>query len=156
MSTPEADSSAFWVKLERRQFGLTIFEAIDVSRNLANAATKFREATGAYESQTLPELVAAYTKIRDHSGAKFDPNEAAKAELAWWVARRTPGRDSPEQVGAEIAKLYAILYGSGKEEFRRAGLLRAQAAHLRDQNGGEWDKVESLLRESYEILKSGI
>lgn len=82
----------------------------------------------------------------------------ARAELGWWVARRTPGRNSPAQVGAEIANLYALLYGKTNPNLQKAGLLRAKAAYLRDQGGNspDWQEVERLLRESYEALVVGL
>jgi hypothetical protein len=143
---------------QRNQFGLTFVEASKVARDLATAALDFSAATGNYEAVALPELERAYARIRDTSGADFDPTAAAQAELAWWVARRTPGRDAPEQVGAEIANLYAVLYGRPNPSFDRAGLLRAQAAHLRDQGGrnADWAQVQKLLQESYRELTDGI
>ena len=42
--------------------------------------------------------------------AEFDPGAVAQAELAWWVGRRTPNQDSPEQVGGLIADTWALLY----------------------------------------------
>jgi hypothetical protein len=40
----------------------------------------------------------------------------------------------------------------------RAGLLRAQAAALRDEGGAnaDWEKVEALLVESYQALGKGL
>ena len=65
---------------------------------------------------------------------------------------------TPEQVGAAIANLYAVLYGETNSSFQKAGLLRAQAAHLRDQGGinADWVQVEALLQESYRELAAGI
>jgi hypothetical protein len=46
---------------------------------------------------------------RDWLHAGFDPRAVARAELAWWVARRTPGQDSPERIGRLMAEAYARL-----------------------------------------------
>lgn len=59
----------------------------------------------------------------------------AKAELAWWVARRIPGKDSPENVGALIADLNAQFYGVPREKVLEASVLRARAGHMRDEGG---------------------
>jgi hypothetical protein len=58
-------------------------------------------------------------------------------------------------VGEKIAKLYGLLYGKDFKEFEKAGLLRAQAAELRDVGGKDanWEKVEDLLKKSYRELK---
>ena len=146
------------IKLQQKAFGLTLSQATRVAEHLADAAMKFKDATGDCEPIVLPDLRSAYQRIKEATGLSFDPDEAAKAELAWWVKRRTKGNDSPEQVGAGIGQLYAILYGEPKEEFQKAGLLRARAAHLRDQAGADadWPEVEAMLRESYEALAMGL
>ena len=65
----------------------------------------------------------------------YDPAVIAKAELAWWIARRIPGKDSPEQVGALIADLNAQFYGVPREKVLEASILRARAGRLRDEGG---------------------
>jgi hypothetical protein len=142
------------IALLRNQHGLSLFESKEIGELLAGAAMKFRSANGNYEEAALPDLVRAYGLIKQAAGASFDPNEAARSELAWWIARRTHGQNSAEQVGEKIAKLYAILYGKDCPAFRKAGLLRAQAAELRDSGGenADWARIEVLLRESYREL----
>ena len=117
------------------------------------SAVKFQEGSGDC-SEALPELEQAYRRLKELSGRSFDPHEAAKEELAWWVARRTDGSDSVEEVGGKIAELYAVLYGSAQPEFREAGRLRAKAGDVRDKGGVDcdWKEVEGLLRQSYGVL----
>jgi hypothetical protein len=142
------------VGLMRSQFGLSIGDSMEVSQHLAVAAAKFQSMRGNYGPAVLPDLEQAYTRLKELSGEAFDPKEAARAELDWWVARRTPGIDSPEEVGRRIAHLYAVLYGEDRPGFHTAGRLRAQAAELRDMGGAQcdWIEVERLLRESYQAL----
>jgi hypothetical protein len=147
--------------LLRSQFGISVSEANDISRSLASAAMKFESAGSNYKLTVLPDLVRAYSILNNKRGISFDPKEAAGAELDWWVARRTPGRDSVEEVGRLIAHLYAVLFGeTGKNQqaFERAGLLRAQAAHIRDEGGAScnWSEVEQHLHESYQALQDGL
>jgi hypothetical protein len=142
------------VHVLRTQFGMSLLESGETGLLLARASMRFRSMSGGYEANLVPELTEVYRHIQESTGASFDPREAAEAELSWWVARRTPGEDSPEQVGRKIADLYAVLYGGAKEEFVEAGTLRARAAALRDAGGPEadWVEVESLLRQSYRTL----
>ena len=105
------------ISLQRHQFGLTITEASQVAWDMANAAEKFIAAKENYGPIVLPDLESAYTRIKRISGLDFDPKEVAQAELDWWVARRTLGNNAPEQVGAKIAHLYALLYGEEKLGF---------------------------------------
>ena len=102
----------------------------------------------------LPDLEAAYTTARQWERASFDPSAVARAELAWWVARRIPGQNSPSQVGGLIADEYALMYEVPKPAVEKAALLRAQAGALRDAEAArpDWSTIERLLQESYSDL----
>lgn len=142
------------VRLLRNQFGLSFLEARQTAGLLTRAALTFRTARTDYERLVLPDLAGAYARIRKAKGAAFDPEAVARAELAWWIARRTPGENSTEQVGARIAELYVLLYGNEHPAFAAAGHLRARAAGLRDAAGkdADWSEIEHLLLQSYRKL----
>jgi hypothetical protein len=125
--------------------------------HLARAAATFAELRADYE-QVLPDLERAYTIERDWLGASFDPRAVARAELAWWVARRIPGRNSAEQVGDLIAEENALLYGVPKARVLAASVLRARAGRLRDEGGehADWGAVSRLLVESYRALHAAV
>ena len=122
--------------------------------HLARAASRFGDLKDHYEV-VLPDLEGAYTKVRTWSDAAFDPRSVARAELAWWEARRIAGRNSPEQVGALIAEEYALLYESTPRAMAAAALLRAEAAAMRDASAEhpDWDAIGRLLRDSYRELR---
>ena len=119
---------------------------------------KFAISGANYEQVVLPDLEVAYLQLRALLKRSFDPREAARAELAWWVARRTPGQDNTQEVGKRIAKLYSVIYGGERPEFLEAGVLRAEAAQLRDHGGVhcDWAGVERLLRRSYRVLADAV
>lgn len=145
------------VDLLREQFGLSMRAAILAAQELAAATWAFQRSQGDYEQRVLPVLEKAYTRIKSSAGGDWDPKEVARAELSWWVARRTPGRNHPEQVGAEIARMYAILYGSTNPQIEEAGYLRAEAAAMRDQGAPapDWNTIQRMLEESYTALVAG-
>jgi len=122
--------------------------------HLARAASTFAGLTDHYEI-VLPDLEAAYGKVRSWTGAAFDPGMVARAELAWWEARRIPGRNSPEQVGQLVAEEYALLYESSSPAMAVPALLRAQAGALRDAHADnpDWSRIADLLRQSYRELR---
>jgi hypothetical protein len=122
--------------------------------HLARAASRFGDLKNHYEV-VLPDLEAAYGKVRSWTGAAFDARSVARAELAWWEARRIPGRNSPEQIGELIAEEYALLYESSPPAMAAAALLRAQAAAMRDASAEhpDWDRIGRLLRDSYRELR---
>ena len=66
--------------------------------------------------------------------------------------------DSPLSKGALIADEYALLYEAPREQVATAGLLRAEAAALRDARAAkpDWDAIGDLLRQSYRELSAGI
>ena len=144
-----------------REFGLTTDQAREVGAGLAAAAFMFLQFGPSREAEILAPLERAYERLEQYTGGGWDPREAARAELDWWVARRAMDRNSTEAVGRSISRLYSVLLGKTNEHIERAGQLRARAAHLRDSKGlsrpgPAWDGVQDLLAESYEALLVGI
>jgi hypothetical protein len=123
--------------------------------HLARAAAVFGDLRSDYES-VLPDLEQAYAIAREWTGSGFDPGAVARAELAWWVARRTPGRNEASEVGALIAEEYARLYEVRPETVAHAAALRAEAAALRDRGGPspDWPTISGLLHDSYRELRT--
>lgn len=146
------------ISLLRRQFGVSAYEAATTGKLLADSAMKFKSSKPGHYDDALPPLIKAYTNIKKYSGMSFDPKEAAKADLAWWVYRRTPGKQDPKTVGAGITHLYEVIYGYKHPGFDQAGQLRAEAAHLRDVGGKncDWKKINTILLASYKALERGM
>ena len=145
------------VTMLREQYGYSWFTATNEAFHLARAAATFGNARSNYEV-VLPDLQAAYTIAKDWLGDPFDPAAVARSELAWWVARRIPGQNSPAQVGGLIADEYALLYGLPRESVLRSATLRAEAGALRDSQAAQpdWMTIARLLRESYAELSSSL
>ncbi len=155
---------AYYAKARVRLFGLLVtmlheqyrYSWATASRegfHLARAAATFGDLRGGYD-RVLPDLEAAYAMAREWTGAHFDPQAVARAELAWWVARRVPGQNSPDQVGRLMAAEYALLYETNVDRVERAALLRAEAGALRDAQAQapDWDTIGRLLQASYRDL----
>lgn len=133
-------------------------EATRAGFHLARAAARFGNLRSDYEPAVLPDLVAAYTIERDWMGARFDPSAVARAELAWWIARRVAGQNSAEHVGALIGEENALLYDVPRDRVLEASTLRARAGKLRDDGGeqADWTTVSDLLHQSYRTLHSAV
>jgi len=69
--------------------------------HLARAAATFGDLRSGYDV-VLPDLEAAYGRAKSWMHAGFDPNAVAHAELAWWVARRVPGENSPDRKSTRL------------------------------------------------------
>jgi hypothetical protein len=148
---------ALLVTMLHEQYRYSWATATKEAFHLARAAARFGDLKGGYEV-VLPDLEAAYATAKSWLRAGFDPRDVARAELAWWIARRIPGRNSPEQVGALIADEYALLYETRREAVTNAARLRAEAAALRDAEAAEpdWDTIGALLRQSYRDLLAAL
>src|SRR5262249_28935412 len=81
------------VTMLREQYRYSWATAAIEGFHLVRAAATFGSATDHYEV-VLPDLEAAYATVRSWTGAAFDPQAVARAELAWWVARRNPAENS--------------------------------------------------------------
>lgn len=125
--------------------------------HLARAAATFGDLRDGYDV-VLPDLEAAYARAKSWTGAAFDPRAVARAELAWWVARRMPGRNSPEEIGSLIADQYALLYETSPSAVQAAAFLRAEAGAIRDAQGAQpdWDRIGRLLLQSYRELAAAL
>jgi hypothetical protein len=132
-------------------------EAAVAAYHLSRAASTFAETHTAYEL-LLPDLEAAYATAKDWTQSAFDPAAVARAELAWWVARRIPGQNSPDQVGGLIADENSLLYGVPRDRVLAASILRARAGRLRDDGGesADWAAVSDLLHQSYRQLHDAV
>jgi peptidoglycan/xylan/chitin deacetylase (PgdA/CDA1 family) len=154
----------------REQFRYPWSKATRAAYHLARAAARFAGSTGGYE-RVLPDLRAAYAIARGWTGAGFDVDEVARAELAWWVARRDSRTRQPENVGQLIAALYGKFYELPPGRVDEAGLLRARAADLRDRGAAaeeearqhgttppppDWAEVSRLLHASYRALHDAL
>jgi hypothetical protein len=148
---------ALLVTMLHEQYRYSWATAAKQAFHLARAAATFGDLKGGYEV-VLPDLEAAYSTAKSWLRAGFDPRAVAKAELAWWIARRIPGRNSPEQIGGLIADEYALLYETRREAVVNAALLRAEAAALRDDQAAQpdWDTIGRLLRQSYRDLLAAL
>ena len=146
--------SGYLEEMLRTQFGIDPYSSQEVARRMSIAAMRFRSTSGGYETNTLPYLTEAYRVLAANAGASFNPYETAQAELAWWIARRSPETNSTEAIGARITDLYRNLYGGDHPSFETAGRLRAEAAALRDagRDHADWHRIRKLLRRSYAEL----
>lgn len=143
--------------LLREQYHYPWSMAATQAFHLARAAAAFGDATSQYEA-VLPDLEQGFATARQWLGAGFDPRRVARAELAWWVARRTRGQNDPETVGRLIAEAYALLYEAPFDDMLKPGLLRAEAAALRDDQAAapDWPAIGRLLTESYRQLHTSL
>jgi hypothetical protein len=145
------------VVMLREQYRYTWAKAATAGFYLARPASRFAEMKQGYEL-VIPDLERAFTIAKDWTGAGYEPAAVARAELAWWIARRDPRTNSVDNVGSLISALYALFYDVPVARVGAAGRLRAEAAALRDAGGetADWEKVSALLDRSYQNLHEAL
>jgi hypothetical protein len=148
---------ALLVTMLHEQYRYSWATATRQAFHLARAAATFGDLKSGYEV-VLPDLEAVYATAKSWLGAGFDPREVARAELAWWVARRVPGQNRPDQIAALIANEYALLYETRRESVVSAAQLRAEAAAMRDEQAQQpdWETIGRLLQQSYRDLLASL
>jgi hypothetical protein len=141
----------------REQYHCSYASALRAGLRFGRAASTFSGIRDGYD-RVLPDLEAGYAIVGDCAGATFDPTAVARAELTWWVARRVPGQQSPENVGRLIAEANALIFGLPAAQVLEASVLRAEAGRLRDEGGAraDWVAVAGLLRRSYRALHGAV
>lgn len=141
----------------REQYHCSYASALSVGFRFGRAASIFSDVRNGYE-QVLPDLEKGYATVRDCAAASFDPAAVARAELAWWVARRIPEQLDPENVGRLIAEENALIFSVPADRVLAASVLRARAGRLRDDGGeqADWRTVGDLLQQSYRALHQAV
>lgn len=153
------------VRLVARQFGLPWRRALRVALMLTRPAMRFARARENYEA-VIPDIAAAYERLRDECGASFDADAVAARELQWWIVHRHPSDAGEQGLTDAITDLYAAVYRLPPATVREAAHLRARAALVcdagREQSGGPprgapyWREVGGLLQQSYRTLKTAV
>ena len=141
----------------REQYRYTWARAAANGFYLARPAARFAAMKGDYET-VLPDLERAFRMTKEWTGAGYDPVAVARAELAWWVARRDSTTNAVDNVGELIASVYTAFYEVPFARVAAVGRLRAEAAALRDQGGelADWKRVSELLHQSYRQLHAAV
>jgi hypothetical protein len=145
------------VMAQREQYRYSWAKAAVAAHRFARAAARFAVSRSDYD-RLLPDLERGYGIARDWTREPFDARAVARAELAWWAARRTPGQEGAARVGERIAEEYALLYRAPRSAVLEAALRRAEAAALRDRGGrdADWPRIRVLLRASYGSLRAAV
>jgi len=142
------------VVMLREKHRYSWFRAAQAAFYLSRAATVFEGLNTRYE-RVLPDLEEAAAVHKTWVGASFDPAAVARAQLTWWVTRRTPNLNSLDQLTPLVAEEYALRYKIGAGMASGPASRMAEAALLFDSGGRDPNRaaVEKVLADSYRLLK---
>ncbi len=145
-------------ELLRSQYHFPFLKSHVVAFSASKAAFVFKEGkTRADYMKALPDLVEYFAAIRKISRTPFDPRQAAKLELEWWIIHRDRAHSKPGDLDRSLAKAAAAVYNLPADKMMDYGRFRADAMTLRDSKGSgisekDWDKIGELLHESWTAL----
>jgi len=152
------------IGLIRSTYGLSLFQAIRVSIPATRAQIAFaphdNNVPGAIESMRQFFIQVKATHHED-----FDPTEAARAEVSWWVVHRKYFGDSNRsEVIEAVACAYSSVYNLPPSQLWEAAQYRAEAMvysdawvqSARDPNSPLLNQEEAALVKSYTALKKAV
>jgi hypothetical protein len=148
------------IRLVRSTYGLSLWQAIRVGIPLTRAQMAFaphHDERGNNVPQAIEHMRQFFAYIKEKHGEELDPDEAALAEVSWWVVHRKffGHSDQPEVIDA-VACAYAAAYRIDPARVREAAYYRAQAMVYSDA----WVLSERdlhdvrLQQEEHELIKS--
>lgn len=144
------------IRMVQHAFGLSVWQALYVGVPLTRAQIKF-----APKDNDVPgaeaDMRRFYGFIKNVHRENFDPAEAARLDVNWWVVHRQFfGRSDSEEVIDAVAKLYAATYRVPYGSVRKAAYHRAQAMVHSDRwvNEGRVANSPLLAQEEDELVKS--
>ena len=152
------------IGLIRSSFGLSLWQAIYISIPSTRAQIAF-----APKDNDVPKAIEQMKKffvfVKNRHHEDFDPAEAARAEVNWWVVHRKffGQSDNPEVVEA-VAQAYAAVYQIDPAKVHAAAYHRAQAmvysdawvVSERDSNSPLLKQEEDELIKSYLALRAAV
>ena len=140
----------------RSTYGLSFFRAVYIAIPLTRAQMAF-----APQDNDVPNAIEYqrqfFAYIKKHHHEDFDPDEAAHAEVNWWVVHRQFfGHSDNPAVAEAVAQTYAAAYHVDPASVREASNHRAQAMVYSDAWVlSERDEHSPLLQqEEDELIKS--
>ena len=148
----------------REQYGTRAARSYVIALQAARAAFTFKggHSRSDYE-RALPQIGSFYKSIRESSNIAFDPNQAAKLELEWWIIHRERKKHEPHDLVNALAQLQSEVYRIPSERAMKHAELRAEAMLLRDDkeekgtvSEEDWKRIDELLRGSWQSLSDEI
>jgi hypothetical protein len=151
-------------QLLREQYYVAFWRACAGAYDAARAAVVFQRGHNRAEYElALPSLVRYYALIRRDSDVPFPVEKTARLELEWWIIHRERAHHAPGDLERSLAALQAAIYSRPEEAFAAHAKARAEAMLLRDADasGGivserDWDRIQSLLEESWVSLQTAL
>jgi len=152
------------IGLIRSAYGLSLVQAIRAAIPATRAQLAF-----APQDNDVPAAIEFmrqfFTQIKAIHHEDYDPAEAARAEVSWWVVhRKFFGHSERPEVTEAVACAYATVYNLPPAKVWEAARYRAQAMVYsdawvqseRDPHSPLLAQEEAVLIESYTALKTAV
>ncbi len=144
------------IGLVRSTYGLSLPQAIYIGIPMTRAQIAFAPKDNDVPKATeyMRQFFAFIRRIHHED---FDPDEAARAEVNWWVVHRQYfGHSDQPAVTDAVAQAYAAAYRIDPARVRAAAYHRVQAMVHSDRwiSEGKADDSPLLAQEEEELIKS--
>ncbi len=147
-------------RLMREQYGFRWLRSQVAAFHTSRSAFVFKRGANRQDyEKALPDLRSFYDAIRRDADISFDPTEAARRELEWWILHRERDRYGTPALATALAELPAGIYQMPAASFAEHGATRAEGMVVRDQKaaaGGvteaDWQRIHALLDQSWTSL----
>jgi hypothetical protein len=152
------------IGLIRSTYGLALFQAIRAAIPATRAQLAF-----APQANDVPQAIEFmrqfFVQVKAIHHEDFDPVDAARAEVSWWVVhRKFFGHSDRSEVTEAVACAYASAYNLPPSTVWEAAQYRAQAMvysdawveSARDPDSPLLAKEEAALIKSYTALKTAV
>lgn len=151
-------------ELLEKQYRLPFWRRQLTAYYAAKSAFVFKDGKSREDyEKALPDVEKFLGEIHDISTTDFDPKQAAKLELEWWIVHRQRKQYKDGDLGRALADAAAALYNVPAEGFMEYGNLRAEAMKIRDEkaeSGGvteeDWQRIDDLLHRSWRSLHAAV
>ncbi len=154
----------FWqlAASHREQFNTGVLRSFKVAYLAARAAFTFKDGRSREEyARALPDLERYFTTLNSIAAEPFDPRQAARDELEWWIIRREPAQHATADWERYVAAVASNIYHRPPEVVAEYARLRVEAMVVRDQRGEEiteadWAGIRSTLVAGWRALAAAV
>jgi hypothetical protein len=151
-------------ELLEKQYHLPFWRRQLVAYRAAKSAFVFKDGKSREDyEKALPDLEKFYGEIRNISTTDFDPTQAGRLELEWWIVHRERAKYKEGDLARALAVAASAVYNVPAEQLMEYGDLRAKAMEIRDNQaeaGGvseeDWKKIDDLLHGSWQSLHTAV
>ncbi len=160
------DCFRYILQINREQFGLSIFRAIQNAYYFTKASIAWAPVD--HKAEVTHDYIRKFYRVAKRygnhgKGLPFDARKVSELEFQYWILHRERGMDpnnDPQPYIQCLAELHSAVFGLTTEETRYSGEKRVEGTDAIDRITGkrstdiegDWREAESALSEAYRSI----